>query len=70
MVPFQTMVQTLQTFFAGPVALSMSLIATVICGVTMSHGDHDSKRRMMPFLVGAGMALGASVICTWIQSQV
>lgn len=70
MIPiFQNLLQNLQTFFAGPVALSGSLIATVVSGVTMAHGDHDSKRKIAPLLIGSGLALGASVICSWIQSQ-
>lgn len=64
--PFDTGFTALQTIFTGTIAKVASLIATLIGGYQFAHGEPGAKKTLAGVAAGAGIAVLATNVLTWL----
>ena len=64
--PFDTGFSNLQNLFTGTIAKVASLIAIVIGGYGFAHGEPGAKRALAGVAVGAGIAVLAANVLSWL----
>ncbi len=64
--PFDTGFTALQTLFTGTVAKVASLIAIVIGGYGLAHGEPGHKKALAGVAAGTGIAVLATNVLTWL----
>ena len=64
--PFDTGFTALQTLFTGTVAKVTSLIAIVIGGYGLAHGEPGHKKALAGVAAGTGIAVLAANVLTWL----
>ena len=64
--PFDTGFTALQTLFTGTVAKVASLIAIVIGGYGLAHGEPGHKKALAGVAAGTGIAVLAANVLTWL----
>ena len=64
--PFDTGFTAMQTLFTGTVAKVASLIAIVIGGYGLAHGEPGHKKALAGVAAGSGIAVLAVNVLTWL----
>ncbi len=64
--PFDTGFTALETLFTGTVAKVASLIAIVIGGYGLAHGEPGHKKALAGVAAGTGIAVLAANVLTWL----
>jgi len=64
--PFDSGLTSLQTLFTGTVARVASVIAIVIGGYNFAHGDPGGKKALFVVALGAGIAVLAVNVLSWL----
>jgi type IV secretion system protein VirB2 len=64
--PLDTGFTNLQNLFTGTVAKVGSLIAIVVGGYQFAHGEPGAKRALAGVAAGAGIAVLAANVLTWL----
>ena len=64
--PFDTGFTALETLFTGTVAKVASLIAIVIGGYGLAHGEPGHKKALAGVAAGTGIAVLATNVLTWL----
>ena len=64
--PWENAVTVLMTSFTGPIARGLSLVWSVVGGVTFAFGEGGSKRLLAGIVFGVGMAIGAVNFMAWL----
>lgn len=64
--PFDTGLTAMQTLFTGTVAKATSLIAIVLGGYAMAHGEPGHKKTLAGVAAGTGVAVLAVNVLTWL----
>jgi type IV secretion system protein VirB2 len=64
--PFDTGLTAMETLFTGTVAKVASLIAIVIGGYGLAHGEPGHKKALAGVAVGSGIAVLATNVLTWL----
>ena len=64
--PFDTGFTAMQTLFTGTVAKVTSLIAIVIGGYGLAHGEPGHKKALAGVAAGSGIAVLAVNVLTWL----
>jgi type IV secretory pathway VirB2 component (pilin) len=64
--PFDTGFTALQTLFTGTVAKVASLIAIVIGGYGLAHGEPGHKKALAGVAAGTGIAVLATNVLAWL----
>ncbi len=64
--PWEKAVTVLQQAFTSTIARGLSLVATVVSGLTFAFGEGGSKRVLAGVLFGVGMAIAAVNFMAWL----
>lgn len=64
--PFDTGFTAMQTLFTGTVAKAGSLIAIVLGGYGLAHGEPGHKKALAGIAAGTGIAVLAVNVLTWM----
>ena len=64
--PFDTGFTAMQTLFTGTVAKVASLIAIVVGGYQVAHGEPGAKKTLAGVAAGTGIAVLATNVLTWL----
>jgi type IV secretion system protein VirB2 len=64
--PFDTGFNSLQTLFTGTVAKVASLIAIVMGGYGLAHGQPGAKKALAGVAAGTGIAVLAANVLSWL----
>ena len=64
--PFDTGFSAMQNLFTGTVAKVASLIAIVVGGYQVAHGEPGAKKTLAGVAAGTGIAVLATNVLTWL----
>jgi type IV secretion system protein VirB2 len=63
--PWETVVNKLAQSAAGPLARALSLIALVVCGLSVAFLESGAKRTIAGVIFGVALAVGAVNFMAW-----
>src|ERR1700688_3331547 len=64
--PFDTGFNAIQALFTGTIAKVASLVAIVIAGYGLAHGDPGTKKALAGVAAGTGIAVLAVNVLSWL----
>ena len=67
--PFDNWITALQTFFTGPLAKGLVLIAIVTAGISYMFSKNSDNQGVAKIALGAAVVLFAANILAWITSN-